>query len=182
MQGLKRRVVYITLYEGIAIVAASLGLALMSGQGVGHSGVLAVMASVVAVLWNLVFNTLFERWEARQVVRGRSVWRRIAHAIGFEVGLLGFLVPIFAWWMNVTLLQVRLLTRGLPGTDGAVVSPVRSVVVQLWFVCPLQVHIPTVVPFAVPRPVTSRHRPDCTPTIVPLVCSVHLWFVPPLHG
>ena len=29
MQGLKRRVVYITLYEGIAIVAASAGLALM---------------------------------------------------------------------------------------------------------------------------------------------------------
>ena len=39
MQGLKRRVVYITLYEGIAIVAASAGLALMTGQGAGHSGV-----------------------------------------------------------------------------------------------------------------------------------------------
>ena len=73
MQGLKRRVVYISLYEGIAIVAASAGLALMSGQGLGHSGVLAVIASVIAVLWNLTFNALFERWESRQVVRGRSV-------------------------------------------------------------------------------------------------------------
>ncbi len=54
MQGLKRRVVYISLYEGIAIVAASAGLALMSGQGLGHSGVLAVIASVIAVLWNLL--------------------------------------------------------------------------------------------------------------------------------
>ena len=48
MQGLKRRVVYISLYEGIAIVAASLGLALMSGQGLGHSGVLSVMAVLTA--------------------------------------------------------------------------------------------------------------------------------------
>ena len=77
MQGLKRRVVYISLYEGIAIVAASVGLALMSGQGLGHSGVLAVIASIVAVVWNLAFNALFERWESRQAVRGRSV--RPAH-------------------------------------------------------------------------------------------------------
>jgi len=41
------------------------------------------------------------------------VWRRIAHAIGFEVGLLCFLVPVFAWWMNVTLLQALLMDLGL---------------------------------------------------------------------
>ena len=64
MQGIKRRVVYISLYEGLAIVAASLGLAAMSGEGLGHSGVLAVIASVIAVLWNLAFNALFERWES----------------------------------------------------------------------------------------------------------------------
>ena len=82
----------------------------------------------------------------------------------------------------MTLLQVRLLTRGLPGTVGAVVSPVRSDVVQLWLVWPLQVQSPTAVPLAVPRPDTSRHRPDCTPTIVPLGCRVHFWLGPPLHG
>ncbi|RZL63474.1 MAG: PACE efflux transporter [Variovorax sp.] len=113
MQGLKRRVVYISLYEGIAIVVASVGLALMSGQGLGHSGVLAVIASVIAVLWNLSFNWLFERWESRQVVRGRSVRRRIAHAIGFEGGLIAFLVPAFAWWLNVTLWEALLMDLGL---------------------------------------------------------------------
>jgi uncharacterized membrane protein len=113
MQGLKRRVVYITLYEGIAIVAASMGLALMSGQGLGHSGVLAVIASVVAVLWNLGFNWLFERWEARQVVRGRNVWRRIAHAVGFEGGLVTFLVPTFAWWLDVSLWEALVMDLGL---------------------------------------------------------------------
>jgi uncharacterized membrane protein len=44
MQGLQRRVVYITLYEGIAIVVASAGLALMTDAGRGHAGRLAVAA------------------------------------------------------------------------------------------------------------------------------------------
>ena len=113
MQGIKRRVVYITLYEAIAIVAASIGLAVMSGQGLGHSGALAVIASVIAVVWNLAFNALFERWEARQAVRGRSVWRRIAHAIGFEGGLVMFLVPTFAWWLDISLMQALVMDLGL---------------------------------------------------------------------
>ena len=113
MQGIKRRVVYITLYEAIAIVAASIGLAAMSGQGLGHSGALAVIASVIAVVWNLAFNALFERWEARQAVRGRSVWRRIAHAIGFEGGLVMFLVPTFAWWLDISLMQALVMDLGL---------------------------------------------------------------------
>lgn len=113
MQGIKRRVVYITLYEAIAIVAASVGLALASGEGIGHSGALAVAASVIAVLWNLAFNAVFERWESRQTVRGRSVKRRIAHAIGFEGGLIAFLVPMFAWSLGVSLLQALVMDLGL---------------------------------------------------------------------
>lgn len=113
MQGIKRRVLYITLYEGIAILVASTGLAAMSGDDLGHSGVLAVMASAVAILWNLVFNHLFERWEARQSVRGRSLARRIAHAIGFEGGLIVVLVPIIAWWLRVSLWQALLMDLGL---------------------------------------------------------------------
>ena len=113
MQGFQRRVVYITLYEGIAIVAASAGLALMTDAGLGHSGVLAVAASVIAVIWNLVFNALFERWESRQAVRGRSVRRRVAHAIGFEGGLIAFLVPMFAWGLGVTLWQALVMDLGL---------------------------------------------------------------------
>ena len=113
MQGLQRRVVYITLYEGIAIVAASAGLALMTDAGLGHSGVLAVAASVIAVIWNLIFNALFERWESRQAVRGRSVRRRIAHAIGFEGGLVALLVPMFSWGLGVTLWQALVMDLGL---------------------------------------------------------------------
>ena len=113
MQGIRRKVVYVSLYEGFAIVAATLGLAGMSGQGAQVAGLMAVAASVVAVAWNLVFNTLFERWEARQSVRGRSVARRVVHALGFEGGLVVFLVPLMAWWFGITLLQALVMDLGL---------------------------------------------------------------------
>jgi uncharacterized membrane protein len=112
MQGIQRRVVYITLYEVIAITVVSVAMVLITGQSLGHAGTLSMMASAVAVLWNLAFNTVFERWEARQAVRGRSVLRRIAHAIGFEGGLIVFLVPLFAWWLNVSLWQALVLDMG----------------------------------------------------------------------
>lgn len=113
MQGIKRRVVYVVLYESIAIAAATVGLVAMSGQGAVHSGVLSAMASAIAVVWNLAFNASFEHWESRQVHRGRSVARRVAHAIGFEGGLAAILVPVFAWWLDVTLWQALWMDLGL---------------------------------------------------------------------
>ncbi|MCV0439173.1 MAG: PACE efflux transporter [Hydrogenophaga sp.] len=113
MQGIQRKVIYITLYELIAIAIATTGLALLSDSGMGHASVAAVAASAIAVAWNLVYNTLFERWEARQVKRGRSLLRRAVHAIGFEGGLVVTLVPLFAWWLNISLWQAFVLDLGL---------------------------------------------------------------------
>ena len=56
LQGVKRRVVYVTLYELIAIFAATAGLAFLTGQGAAHAGVIAAVAALIAVVWNLLFN------------------------------------------------------------------------------------------------------------------------------
>ena len=113
LQGAKRRILYVTLYELIAIAVATYGLALVTGAGAAHSSVVAAVSSAIAVLWNLAFNYLFERWESRQAVRGRSVARRVAHALGFEGGLIFFLVPLFAWWFKVSLWQAFVMDVGL---------------------------------------------------------------------
>ena len=113
LHGLRRRVVYVTVYEIIAIAVATVGLASVTTQGTAHSAVVSAASSAIAVLWNLVFTSLFERWEARQTVRGRSLARRVAHAIGFEGGLVLFLVPLFAWWFDVSLWQALLMDLGL---------------------------------------------------------------------
>lgn len=113
MQGLRRKLVYVTLYELIAITASALLLQLFSGSDLGKAGVAAVGAAVVAVVWNLSYNTVFEWWESRQVKRGRSVMRRVVHAIGFETGLVIMLVPAFAWWLGLTLWDALVMDIGL---------------------------------------------------------------------
>jgi len=112
LQGARRRVIYVALYEAIAIAVSSL-LFMAIGQGAGASGAMAVVASAIAIMWNLSFNMLFEQWEARQQVKGRSVLRRIAHAIGFEGGLALVLIPLMAWWFGVSLWQATLMEAGL---------------------------------------------------------------------
>jgi uncharacterized membrane protein len=113
LQGIWRRVVYISLYEVLAIALAGLGLMLMSGESLVASGALATATSAVAVVWNLVFNSLFERWEARQPVKGRSVKRRVAHAVVFEAGLVLMLVPLIAWWLGIGLWQALVMDLAL---------------------------------------------------------------------
>ena len=39
--------------------------------------------------------------------------RRVAHALGFEAGLVVMLVPLFAWWLGVSLWQAFVLDLGL---------------------------------------------------------------------
>ncbi|HAV5335907.1 TPA: PACE efflux transporter [Acinetobacter baumannii] len=103
MQGLKRRIVYVSSYEIIGMVISSVGLALLAGDSVEHTGPLSVMITTIAVTWNFIYNILYEKWEARQERKSRTVKRRIAHAIGFQITLVMFLIPLIAWWMNISL-------------------------------------------------------------------------------
>ncbi len=113
MQGIKRKLVYVCLFELIAIAITTGGLILLSGQSLSHTSVAAVASSAIALVWNLIYNSLFEAWESRQVVRGRNIWRRIAHAVGFELGLVITLVPFFAWWLNITMWHALVVDIGL---------------------------------------------------------------------
>ncbi|WP_445535001.1 PACE efflux transporter [Acinetobacter sp. G18] len=103
MQGLKRRIVYVSSYEVIGMVISSVGLALLAGDSVEHTGPLSVMITTIAVTWNFIYNILYEKWEARQESKSRTVKRRIVHAIGFQITLVIFLIPLIAWWMDLSL-------------------------------------------------------------------------------
>lgn len=113
MQGLKRRVVYVGLYELIAIILSAILLKLISSADSGESLGIAVAASAIAILWNLAFNYGFEYWEKRTQRKGRSIGVRILHALGFEGGLVIFLVPVIALWLNISFLEALILDLGL---------------------------------------------------------------------
>ncbi len=98
-----RRLVYVVSFETLGIAVAGFGLAALSGAALVDTGIVALLSSLIAVSWNFVFNTLFERWESRQTVKGRSFARRAAHALGFELGLTVLLVPLLMWWLDIGL-------------------------------------------------------------------------------
>lgn len=112
MQGVKRRLVYVSLYELIAILLTALLVEWIASAGASSLGI-AVVASAVAIVWNLVFNYGFERWERARQHKGRSLGVRVLHAVGFEGGLAGFLVPIIALWLDMSLLDALALQMGL---------------------------------------------------------------------
>lgn len=112
LQGVKRRVVFVGLYEFIAIVVSSL-LFMAIGQEASASGVMAVAASTIAIGWNITFNWLFEKWESGQSQKGRSLLRRIVHAIGFEGGIAAMLIPLMAWWFDISLWEATVLEAGI---------------------------------------------------------------------
>ncbi|MGQ5787835.1 PACE efflux transporter [Serratia sp. IR-2025] len=113
MQGVKRKLVYVTAYEIIGMAISALGLALLSGHAPSSIGPLAVVITTIAVSWNFIYNYLFEWWESRQLSRTRTLKRRILHAVGFQLTLVVYLIPLIAWWMGITLWQALLLDMAL---------------------------------------------------------------------
>ncbi|HFZ1425152.1 PACE efflux transporter [Serratia marcescens] len=113
MQGVKRKLVYVTAYEIIGMAISALGLALLSSHAPSSTGPLAVVITTIAVSWNFIYNYLFEWWESRQASRTRTLKRRILHAVGFQLTLVVYLIPLIAWWMGITLWQALLLDMAL---------------------------------------------------------------------
>lgn len=113
MQGTKRKLFHATLYEVIAIIVVTLAMRWLSDKGTAQAGGLALSTSVMALVWNMVFNTLFERWERKQARRERTMARRAAHAIGFEGGLVLMTVPVIAWWLDMSWWQALVTDLGL---------------------------------------------------------------------
>ena len=113
MSPVTRKIVYAISFETLGIAVATLGLLVMAEASLGNTLGLAVACATVAMSWSFVFNTIFEAWEARQTVKGRSLLRRIVHAALFEGGLVLILIPLTAWWLGVGLWLAFVYEAGL---------------------------------------------------------------------
>ena len=97
-----RLVTYVLTFELLAVVLSTILLMVLSSTDPLKSLPVAIAVSLIAVAWNYVFNRGFERWERR---RGgeRTLLRRAVHAVLYEVGLMVFIVPLYAVWYRVSL-------------------------------------------------------------------------------
>ena len=105
------RLRYSLLFELLLIASlAPLG-ALVFERHVVDVGLLSVVLSLKAMLVNLIYSWLFDMWDVRagRIPTERSLVGRIAHAIGFECGLVLTSLPIVIWWLGLTLTQALVM-------------------------------------------------------------------------
>jgi uncharacterized membrane protein len=74
-------------------------------------GVLALVLSLKAMLFNLLYNWMFDLFDVRagRIPTQRNVLRRILHAVGFEIGLMITSLPIVVCWPGLSLLQALIM-------------------------------------------------------------------------
>jgi uncharacterized membrane protein len=70
------------------------------GTTLWEMGALTLANSVLALVWNVLFNTGFDRMLAHKGWR-KTVWLRCAHAIGFEGVLMATGLPLTMWWLHI---------------------------------------------------------------------------------
>jgi len=110
---LKRRIVYVTVFEIIAIISSTLVLMLLSNSSAAESLPVAIMVSLAAVIWNFIYNTAFENWERRKQVTQRTLLVRSTHAIGFEGGLVLICLPLYMIWYDVGFIKAFMMEAAL---------------------------------------------------------------------
>lgn len=90
---IKERIFHSLLFEAVALMLLA-GLAyLITKQDPLTMTGLAVTISVVAMIWNYLFNLAFDRMYGSDRIN-RTLAMRIGHGIAFEVGMLVFSFPI----------------------------------------------------------------------------------------
>jgi uncharacterized membrane protein len=100
------------LFELLALLLCAPLMSLILQVSFAHAGALTLMISLLAMTWNVVFNSLFDRLE-RRCGWQRNWGVRLLHASVFEIGLLLMVVPMAAWWLDIGLLQAFVLDIGL---------------------------------------------------------------------
>jgi uncharacterized membrane protein len=111
-KSIKERVFHALAFEGLAVLLTAPVLSLVLGKSLAHMGALTLMFSTVAMLWNMAFNSLFDRAQQRLGFQ-RTLPVRMAHAVLFELGLIVVLVPLAAWWLSIGLVEAFVLDIGL---------------------------------------------------------------------
>ena len=111
-KSLRERILHAGLFELGGVILVAPLLAWLMNHSLTMMGAMTVMISTVAMLWNMVYNALFDRLRARFGF-AMSLMTRALHALGFEGGLILAVVPLAAWWLSISLFEAFVLDIGL---------------------------------------------------------------------
>lgn len=102
------RIFHAILFETIAIILTVIGLIFFTEYDTGLLTGIVILISFIAMLWNMLFNWIFDRYftENRET-RGLKI--RLLHTFLFEGGLLCMTLPLVADILKISLWQAFIL-------------------------------------------------------------------------
>lgn len=103
-------------FEIIGLIVVTPLFAWAFSHPMDRTGVLALIGATGATAWNYLFNlgfdTLLKHWRG-DVTKTLPI--RIVHAVAFELTLMALLLPVFAWWMGISLFEAFLIDVAFAG-------------------------------------------------------------------
>lgn len=108
------RIRHAVSFEVIGIIIATPLAAFAFHLPGGDSAVVVVASATVAMLWNYVYNLGFDHLMQHFTGGTAKTTRiRVVHAVLFELGLLMIMLPLVAWYLQISLWQALVMDIAL---------------------------------------------------------------------
>jgi uncharacterized membrane protein len=108
---LPERIFHAVCFEGIATAILAPTAAWLMQRSVLEMGGLTVILATTAMIWNIIYNAVFDRlWPVTRITRTAKV--RAFHALGFECGFIVIGVGIVSAVLGISLFQALTLEIG----------------------------------------------------------------------
>lgn len=106
------RLLHAVLFEMIALAICTPVMSWVMNRSLLDAGILVLAVALTAMVWNMVYNALFDNFQAR-VGFSKTPIIRIFHALGYEAGLIIAVVLLASWWFSISYWEAFLLEIGL---------------------------------------------------------------------
>nr|WP_232349166.1 PACE efflux transporter [Neptunomonas qingdaonensis] len=109
------RLRYALLFEAILLGCSTAVMAFILQRDLLEMGYLALIISLIAMLTNYCYNYAYDYIDISRgrIPTERTLTHRIYHALGFELLLLLFTLPLIMWWLDMSFINTLLLDIGM---------------------------------------------------------------------
>lgn len=108
----KERMLHMVLFEIVALILMAVAATYIMGGGVVKMAGLALSLSLIAMIWNYVYNYGYDKIYGVDRSK-RTKKTRILHGLGFELGLMLVSLPLLMWVLQLGFWTVLVMDAGI---------------------------------------------------------------------
>mgnify|MGYP003110945005 CR=1 FL=1 len=108
----KERILHSVLFEAIALIFVITAAIVFTDTEAKSATGLAVGLSLIAMVWNYIYNLGFDRIFGQNRIQ-RSIKMRLGHGLGFELGMVVATLPLMMWVLQLDFWTVFIMDLGV---------------------------------------------------------------------